>query len=96
MIIYRPHRGSLAEAMKEAAEFENQAAMFAYIVEHETQESPFDKAPFSVDDLVISGTPIHDSRNGWEDTRYVCTRRYYNEVYHIPQAIGFCATKYSK
>ena len=96
MIIYRPHRGSFSDAMAEAAEFESESDMLAYIVSTETDNSPFDAAPFSVSDLVITGAPMNDSRNGWEDTRYVCTRRYYNEVYPIPQAIGFFATKYRK
>ena len=96
MIIYRPHRGSFSDAMSEAAEFESESDMLVHIVATETDNSPFDSAPFSVSDLVITGEPMNDSRNGWEDTRYVCTRRYYNEVYPIPQAIGFCATKYRK
>jgi hypothetical protein len=96
MIIYRPHRGSFDDAMAEASEFANESDMFAHIVAMETANSPFDTAPFSVGDLVITGAPIHDSRNGWEDTRYVCTRRYYNEVCPSPQVVGFCATKYRK
>lgn len=96
MFIYRPHRGSLVDAMNEAAEFENESDMFSYIVKEWTQNNLFDLAPFSVDDLVITGDAISDERNGWEDTRYVCTRRLHNEVYPIPQVIGFCATKYRK
>lgn len=96
MIIYRPHRGSFVAAMAEAVEFENTSEMLAYIVSSEMESSPFGVAPFAADDLVVTGEPISDPRNGWEDTLCVCTRRYYNNMYPVPQAIGFCATKYRK
>lgn len=93
MIIYRPHRGGLAESMAEAREFITKEAMFDYIVEmHNEQE----RGPaFMPKDLVIvKQSAVDDSRTGWHDTMYVCTKRYFGEVYHHPQCVGMCATDY--
>lgn len=96
MIIYRPHRGGLAEAMREAKVFDNQEQMRKYIVAEHT-DSEFGPA-FSEDDIVIDDKPVNDTRNGWKDTRYVCVERYYKEdfveKYGCPQCIGMCATQF--
>lgn len=91
MIIYRPHRGNLTEAMKEAKEFYNEQEMKEYIVQEWN-------GCFSINDIVIVNENISDDRIGWEDTRYVCTKRFGNQdniaLYGYPQCIGMCATKY--
>lgn len=92
MVIYRPHRGGFAEAMSESREFSTMEELLAYVVEEHTDE---ELGPaFSLEDLVIRSETAHDRRNGWKDTRYVCTRRYYSEVYDPPAPIGFCAENY--
>lgn len=93
MIIYRPHRELLADAMAEAKEFNSEQEMKEYIVKQ------YD-GYFSIEDIVILGDPYNDERIGWEDTRYVCTKRFgdqdYIVKYGVPQCIGMCATKYIK
>ena len=92
MIIYRPHRGSLQDAMAEARVFANEGEMKHWIAEDSAKA--FGKPLFSVDDIVIDLDAIVDSRNGWNDTRYVCIKRYGGEVYPVPQCIGMCATDF--
>lgn len=94
MIIYRPHRGLLADSMKEAKEFPDFYSMKKYIVEASTDEEF--GAPFTESDIVVDDEEMPDVRNGWMDTRYVCIKRYYNEKYTHPACIGMCATKYKK
>lgn len=94
MIIYRPHRGGLKEAMKETVEFRTCEEMKAYIVEQHT-DPEFGPA-FDVKDIVLGEETMDDYRNGWHDTRYVCIRRYYNNGYFPPAPIGFFATDYEE
>lgn len=94
MIIYRPHKGGFTEAMNSAVEFTSESDMFDWIVKDATRFSIRNESPFCSDDLIVCGAPVHDARNGWQDTRYVCTKRYFQEVYSTPQVVGFCATKY--
>lgn len=104
MIIYRPHRGGLAEAMAEAQEFETEEEMKRYIYEeHKTlnRELGFSDAPFEIEDIVIDkDNPHEDNRIGWNDAMYVCVKRYGNEnyikKYGTPQCIGMCATDYKR
>ena len=97
MIIFRPHRGSLSEAMSEAKEFENEEAMRKYISMDWCKIAQDYILP---EDIVIEKETINDDRNGWEDTMYVCTNRFGDqdciELYGCPQCIGMCATKYPK
>lgn len=46
MIIYRPHRGGLRQAMEEAVEFETFEVMKEYIVEQNAKIIPEWGAPF--------------------------------------------------
>lgn len=92
MIIYRPHRGGLAESMAEAREFESVEAMFGYIAEMHTD--PERGPAFMPKDIIIYWQVVDDSRVGWHDTKYVCTKRYFGEVYALPQLVGMCATDY--
>lgn len=94
MVIYRPHRGGFAEAMAEAREFSSGEEMLAYIVAEHTD--PECGPAFALEDLVIGSEAREDHRNGWHDTRYVCTRRYYSEDYNPPAPIGFCAEDYGE
>lgn len=88
-IIYRPQRGSLADAMKEVKEFTTVKGMFDYIVKQWTNAC--DRAPFGVDDLSIRYY-CYDDRIDWE-TYLICTDRMFKEKYDYPQAIGFCTFK---
>lgn len=88
-ILYRPHRGGLAEAMAEKKEFTTLKEMFEYIVKQ--QEKAFDVAPFIIKDLSIRYYG-YDNRIDW-DTFIICTDRMFKEKYDYPQGIGFCAFK---
>ena len=100
MIIYRPHRGGLKEAMAEAKEFQTEEEMKQHIYEHHKSyflEMGYPDAPFEIDDIVIDKEDTHeDERIGWHDTMYVCVKRYGNEAYDCPQCIGMCATDYER
>lgn len=91
MIIYRPHRGGLFEALEEAREFNTIEEMKKFIVEQW-------RGAFSEEDIVLGDKIINDDRIGWEDTRHVCIRRLdkedYMKKYGCPQCIGWCATIY--
>ena len=84
MIKYRPHRGTLVEAMMHEREFETVDEMYSYI-------SNDWNGWISPEDLSISENMGKDSRIDWKETRYVCTRRIGNEVYDVPQCIGMCS-----
>lgn len=104
MIIYRPHRGSLADALVEAKEFRTEEEMKSYIYEDwkkSHMELGFKSAPFETEDIVIDKeNPHEDERIGWRDTMYVCVNRFCNEdyieKYGCPQCIGMCATDYER
>lgn len=104
MIIYRPHRGGLTEAMAEAKEFETEEEMKQYIYEQHKAyflDLGYPNAPFGIDDIVIDKeNPHEDNRIGWLDTMYVCVKRYgdedYIKKYGTPQCIGMCATDYKR
>jgi len=91
MIIYRPHRGSLYDAMEEAREFKDIQEMKEYIVELWDNK-------FSLDDIVIENDCVNDKRIGWKDARSICIKRLgkedYIKKYKYPQCIGTCATNY--
>ena len=97
MVIYRPHRGGLAESMAEAVQFDDFNSMKEYIVKKDGEV--WGKPMLSVDDIVIDEEISSDERIGWKDVRYVCTKRYGSEdfikKYGCPQCIGYCATKYT-
>lgn len=99
MIIYRPHRGGLAEALAEAREFETEEEMKQYILEYYKILLP-ELVPFEIEDIVIDEETVDDDRCDWHDTRYVCIKRFvdedYMEKYGCPQCIGMCATDYDK
>lgn len=101
IIIFRPHRGLLDEAMAEAKEFDNVEEMKKYIVKLWHEGWNDSKELFTADDIVIDEkSVINDSRIGWEDSMNVCVKRMGDEDYMkkhgVPQCIGMCATKYRK
>jgi len=85
MIIFRPHRETLAEAMGEAKEFESVAAMKNYIVQLFTTR--WGRRLFEAEDIVIEGDAVRDDRNGWKDTRYVCIKRMGDDDYILIEAM---------
>ncbi len=93
MIIYRPRRGGLREAMKEARIFNSEREMFEYIVKQ------WDGL-ISIEDLSISEPLGDDERIGWKDYRYVLTNRCgdrdYIKLYGCAQCIGMCAYGWDK
>ncbi len=94
MIIFRPNRRLLCEAMAEAREFADEADMFSFISENSHGQ-------ISVEDLYVMPDPVaDDDRNGWHDTRYVCTNRLgaenYKAKYGHGVIEGFCATDYDR
>lgn len=95
MIIFRPHRRTVYEAMSEAKEFNNEEEMKEYIVNSWHDGWSGQATLFTVDDIVIDkSSAVNDKRTGWEDSMYVCVKRMGNQKYEIPQCIGMCATKY--
>lgn len=101
MIIFRPHRGSLAEAMAEAKEFNNVEEMKEYIVNQWNEGWKGEKKLFTAEDIVINeDSEVNDERIGWEDSKYVCIKKLGEEDYMkkhgCAQCIGMCATKYPK
>lgn len=96
MIIFRFHRGLLADSMETAKEFQTEEEMKEYIVSYYEKEYGFKL--LDVDDIVINEETMNDDRIGWKDTRYVYTKRFMNEnymeKYGSPQCIGMCATEY--
>jgi len=98
MIIYRPHRGQLVDAMSEAKEFNSFEDMKQYIY---NEWNIFKQELFTIDDIVIDEShKMNDERNGWKDTMHVCIKRCgeedYIKLYGCPQCIGMCATDYSQ
>ena len=85
MFKYRPHRGALEDAMKEAHEFITMDQMFDYIV----RSDPFHA--LRKEDLSITENLGKDDRIDWSETRNVLTKRYGKDVYDTPQAIGWCS-----
>lgn len=64
MIKYRPHKGSLIEAMKQSMEFTDIAEMFKHI-ENEWH------GMISSDNITIGQSYGPDDRIGWKSYRYI-------------------------
>lgn len=88
MIIYRPHRGGLKEAMELRRIFKTETEMFEYI-------SIQNDGAVSVEDLSIGEILGDDPRIGWKDCRYVLASRYGKEHFTVPQAIGTCSYQWN-
>jgi hypothetical protein len=89
MLIYRPHRGGLAESMALARTFPDIDSLFLHIAE-ESSKSGF--LSLSPSDLSVSPSASADTRTGWMDTRYVLTSRLGDDHYLSPICIGMMAT----
>ena len=81
MIIYRPQRGLLSEAMAEKKEFSSIKEMLNYLVKEH-------KKAFDINDISITYY-AYDERISWE-TFIVTVAKYRDEIFEHPQAIGFC------
>lgn len=99
MVIYRPHKGSLEDALAETKEFQTEKEMKSYIYEDWKKlymELGFKSVPFEIEDIMIGDESVDDDRCGWHDTKYVCVKRMGNKIYDCPQCIGMCATDYGR
>ena len=84
MIKYRPHRGSLSDAMKEYREFDNIADMLAYIQQNSS-------GLINANNILIGDSLGSDNRVGWKSTRYILVKQYGSEYYEQgPICIGMC------
>lgn len=88
-IIYRPHRVSIIDSMKESKEFNSENEMKDYIVKQNMNK-------FTKDDIVLSDEMHCDIRIGWNNVRLICVEKYNNKKYENPICIGMCATDYKK
>lgn len=92
-ILYRDHRGSLAEAMETVREYRTVDEMKAGIAANYNKlhrEVGFIGDAFSAEDISVGDNLGSDDRIGWTNTHYVCIRRLVDEVFDVPQVIGFC------
>lgn len=87
MYIYRPHKGSLADALREAQTFDTTEEMFNFIVEEWTLDGV---ALFSADDLTISRDWEADDRCLWNNLHMILTTHIRNQMFDEPQCIGYC------
>lgn len=108
MVMYRPHRGGLAEAMSESKEFKSLKDMVDYIVDN--FNSTVDCFHIEATDLHIAKYSDNDERIGWHDVFVVCFlpyncihdkhgyKKYFNHtLYHMPTGVlGFFTTDYEK
>lgn len=84
VIKYRPQRGSLDEAMQESREFISIKEMFDTIASESN-------GLFQTEDLIIDECTCKDERINWKESRMVCTKRFGDITYDVPQCIGFCS-----
>ena len=88
MIKYRPHKGSLADAMAEAKEFETVAEMKNYFYEDWNDGAA--EELFSKEDIVIGDPLGDDNRIGWKNVRHVCVKRIGAKILDTPQCLAWC------
>lgn len=104
MIIHRPHRGGLDEAMAEAREFNSLKECLLTLIKEFNQEYLFE---ITLDDIVITPYGKGDERIGWHDLFMICCvpydrvndkdgyLKYYGDKYNHPlQLFGFISTDY--
>lgn len=91
MLIYRPHRGSLAEAMAEAKTFNSFDEIKEYVANK--WSSVWGYSILNQNDIVLDEEFHNDDRIGWKNVRYLCTKKLgdedYIKEYGRPQCIGF-------
>lgn len=74
MVIFRPHRGGLKEAMEEAMEFDSIDEMLKYICVKHNTAVPFFKIKTS--DIYIQDMKDSDERVGWHNLYYLIFERW--------------------
>ena len=83
-IVYRPQRGGLKEAMAEAAAFENERELLAYV--KRAWEDEYPEAKF-----VVKVRTICEEHIGWSHTRYVyMTDNGIDAPFRHPKVVGMC------
>ena len=86
-IIWRPHRGGLDAAMREAKEFNDIEEMKDYLVN-------LFRTTLEREDIVIDERVSDDDRIGWKNVHMVCAKKLWGEdymyMYGCPQCIGWC------
>lgn len=91
MLIYRPHRSSLAEAMKEARTFNSFEDIKNYVANE--WNNLWGYQILNPDNIVLDEESHDDDRIGWKDVHYLCVKKIGNEdyikEYGCPQCIGF-------
>ena len=90
MIKYRPHKGTLDEAMAESKTFNTVDEMYDYIVSNWNNKG-FGQLLIVKEDLCVTESMGSDKRVGWNDFRYVCTKKIGKEVFDVPRCIGLCS-----
>jgi hypothetical protein len=107
MIIHRPHRGGLNEAMKETRQFTSLGECINTLIQEHNNSHPFFK--LSESDIYLIPYGLNgDDRIGWKDTFMICCapydlvkdRRgyelYYGGKYNHPlQLFGFISTDFT-
>lgn len=86
MVIFRPHRGTLTDAMAEKQEFNNMYDMFNYL-----------RNQYGKDIKITLTDPVNDERIGWKDSMYVNINNWKDSMYVNANNvyIGMCATDYT-
>lgn len=91
MLIYRPHRSNLAEAMAEAKTFNSFDEIKEYVANK--WNSVWGYQILNQDNIVLDEESQDDDRIGWKDVHYLCVKKIGNEdyikKYGCPQCIGF-------
>lgn len=91
MLIYRPHRSNLAEAMTEAKTFNSFDEIKEYVANK--WNSVWEWNILNPNDIVLDEESHDDDRIGWKNVRYLCIKRLgnedYMEEYGNPQCIGY-------
>ena len=91
MLIYRPHRSSLAEAMAEAKTFNSFDEIKEYV--SNKWNSVWGQNILNPNDIVLDEESHDDDRIEWKDVHYLCATKIGNEdyikEYGCPQCIGF-------
>ena len=107
MIIHRPHRGGLIEAMNEAREFKSLGDCIKTLIQEHNKKGIFHI--YEKDVYLIPYGLEGDDRIGWEDEFMICCapyslvkdkrgyELYYGGRYEHPlQLFGFVSTNYLK
>lgn len=108
MIIFRPHRGNLDAAMKEAKEFSSLKELLYFVMIEHNRTVPFFQ--IDINDLSIKLYSSEDDRIGWKDVFVICFESYNNindkigyhkyfngQEYDYPCGVlGFFSTDYEK